>query len=252
MLKRRRGNLAAALACAFALMLLAGCHASATVAVRMKADGSGTAAVSVTVDRAARLALAGAALRPGATTPDVPLDDLRAHGWSVSRWRPSAGGGATIDLSKPFVNEAQLASVLAELDGTDGALRDPRIVRERGLLHDRDGVSVLVDLGHLRAGVAGDAELAKRLRAAGIDVSALDRGLRSRIKESFDLTVRLVLPDGSDTTARFTPGEQHRVAIARATEHTGRRNALVGAAATALLGLAFFVTAALHARRSRR
>jgi hypothetical protein len=120
------------------------------------------------------------------------------------------------------------------------------------LLRDRDGVSVLADLSHLRAGVADDDVVAARLRAAGVDVAALDAGLQARIKGSFDLTVRVTLPDGTDTTVRVAPGEQRRVAVASTTEHSGRRVALGAAAAAAVLGLALFVVASVHGRRSRR
>lgn len=248
---RRRARLVVAGACALLALLLAGCHASATVAIRVRRDGRGTVTVGVSLDREARLALAGAALNPGASTPDVPLDDLRTAGWSVSAWRPSEGGGSTAKLSKGFTGGAGLASVLAELDGEGGALRDPHVVRERALLRDRDGVSLLVDLGHLRTGVADDDALASRLRAAGVDVAALDAGLQARIKGSFDLTVRVELPNGTDTTVRVAPGEQRRVAVSSTTD-PGRRFALVGAVTAALLGLALFLVASADARRSRR
>jgi hypothetical protein len=241
--------------CAAAALLLAGCHVSATVAIRVGADGRGAVSIAVVLDREARLALAGAALKavkPGSSTPDVPLDDLRAHGWSVSSWRPAPGGGAALQLSKPFVGGAGLASVLAELDGRDGALRDVHVVRERALLRDRDAVSFLADLTHLRAGVADDHALAARLRAAGVDVAVLDAGLRARIGSSFDLTLRVELPDGSHTTVRVKPGGRRHVAVASTTSHPGRRLALAAAGAAALLGFVLFLLAAVNARRARR
>jgi hypothetical protein len=249
---RRRARLAAAVACALGALLLAGCHASATVAIRVGENGRGTVTVAVALDREARLALAGAALKSGATTPDVPLDDLRSSGWSVSAWRASGGGGSTVKLSKPFVGSAGLASVLAELDGKDGALRDAHIVRERALLRDRDSVSLLADLSHLRAGMADDKALATRLRAAGVDVDAIDAGLQARVKGSFDLTVRVELPDGTDTTVKLKPGDQRRVAVASVTDHDGRRAVLVGAGAAVVLALLLFAVASFSARRARR
>jgi hypothetical protein len=249
---RRRARLAAAVASACCALLLAGCHASATVAIRVRADGRGTVAVSVVLDHEARLALAGAALKPGATTPDVPLDDLRTSGWSVSTWRPVEGGGSAITLSKGFTGSAGLASVLAELDGKDGALRDVRIVRERALLRDRDRVSLLADLGDVRVGISDDEALAARLRAAGVDVAAIDAGLQARVKSSFDLTVSVELPDGTDTTIRVEPGDQRRLSVASTTDHPGRRFALIAAGAAALLGVVLFGFASAHARRSRR
>ena len=69
---------------------------------------------------------------------------------------------------------------------------------DRALLRDRDGVSLLADLSHLRVGVADDAALASRLRAAGVDVAAIDTALRSRLG-SFARCLRSVeLPDGTE------------------------------------------------------
>jgi hypothetical protein len=260
MMRRVRGHRRARLAagaCALGALALCGCRATATVAIRMRADGRGTVSVSVVLDREARLALAGAAVSPRAAVspdamPDVPLDDLRAHGWSVSPWRLAAGGGASIALSKGFTGGAGLASVIAELDGRDGALRDVHVVRARALLRDRDAVSLLADLSHLSAGVADDHALAARLRAAGVDVAALDKGLRARIAGSFDLLVSVELPDGTHTTVRVEPGKRRQVAVATTTPHPDRGRALVAAGLAVVVGLALFVIAAVHARRARR
>src|SRR5260221_8884827 len=181
---RRRGRLAAAGACALGAVILAGCHTSAKVAVRVRADGSGTIDVDVALDRAARVAVAGGSSKPG--LPDIPIGDLRTRGWTASE-RAAPGGGEVVRLEKQFVGEAGLTAAFADLDGRSGALREVRVVRTRSLLRDRDGVSLVADLRNLRAGVADDPALAARLRAAGIDVAALDAGLSARIKSSFDL-----------------------------------------------------------------
>ncbi len=245
---RRRPRVAAVVACAFGALLLAGCHASATVAIALHADGRGTVTVGVTLDHDARVALAGS---PSAM-PHVPLDDLRAHGWTVSSWRSASNGGASIELSKPFTGSAGLASVLSELDGRDGAVRDSSVVRERTLLRDRDGVSLLVDLSHLRVGVADDAALAARLRAAGVDVAAIDKGLQSQLGSSFALTVRLELPDGKHTTVHVAPGQRRAVTATGTADHTGRLVALVAAGAAALLGLVLLVASSLRRRPRHR
>lgn len=241
---RRRARLAAAGACALAAIVLGGCRATATVTIRVERDGGGTVAVAVRLDGAARHALASAAAPAAANAnamPDVPLDDLRERGWTVSPWRPDSGGGASIALSKGFVGGTGLASVLADLDGREGALRDVRVVRSRTLLRDRDSVALLADLRHLDAGVAADAALAARLRAAGVDVAALDAGLRARIGSSFTLSVDVELPDGTHETVRVKPGEHAALAVGSTATHTGRRLALVAAAVAAFLGLVLFV-----------
>jgi hypothetical protein len=257
---RRRARLAAVGACLVGALLLSSCRAHATVAIRVARDGTGTVGVTVVLDRAARLALAGAALSPAVTAtptaaaaalPDVPLADLRGHGWTVSSWHPSAVGGATVVLSKGFTGEAGLASVLAELDGRDGALRDAHVTRSRALLRDRDSVSLVADLQKLDTGVADDQVLAQRLRGAGVDVAALDAGLRSHLGSSFDLTVTVSLPDGAHTLVTVAPGATRTVAAAETSTHFGRFVALLVAAGAALLGLLLFAAAGLNARRTR-
>jgi hypothetical protein len=246
---RRRARLAAAVACALGAVLLAGCHASATVAIRVKSDGSGTVAVDVALDHDATVALQGGVAKPG--VPVIPLADLRAGGWSTTVVA-AAQGGTRVELEKPFTGGAGLASALAQLDGRDGAVRDVSLVRKRSLLRDNDAVSLLVDLTRLKSGVSDDAALAARLRSVGVDVASLDAGLRARIKGSFDLTVRVELPDGTHTAVRVEPGEQHRVSVASTVEHTGRRAALIAAAAGAVLGFALIVLAAVRSRRRRQ
>jgi hypothetical protein len=247
-LTRRRARLAAAGACALAAIVLGGCRATASVAIRVDRDGRGSVAVAVRLDREARRALVGEAA-PASAMPDVPLDDLRARGWKVSPWSPDSSGGASIALSKGFVGGPDLASVLAELDGRDGALRDVHMVRSRALLRDRDSVSLLADLGRLDAGVASDAALAQRLRAAGIDVAALDAGLQARLGTSFTLSVGVELPDGTHETVQVKPGARATLAVESTATHTGRRFALGAAAVAAFLGLVLF---AASWRRSYR
>jgi len=240
-------------ACLLLVVGLGACKASAAVTIRVRGDGTGTVTVAVALDDAARRAVAGSALTGGRSTlPNVPLGDLRAHGWSVGAWRASAGGGATIALTKSFTGESGLASVLAELDGRAGALRGAKLERSRSLLRDRDSVSVVADLRHLDAGVAGDRALAARLRAAGVDVDALDRGLTTRIGRAFALDLTIVLPDGARTEATLKPGATRTVSVASTSTNTGRIVALVAAAGAALLGVLLFLIAALNLRRARR
>jgi hypothetical protein len=228
--------------------MLGACHASASVAIRVHPDGSGTVTVAVTLDRAARVALAGSST----AQPNVPLSDLRAHGWSVGSWRNGANGGTSIALTKGFRGASGLASVLSDLDGRDGALRNARLTRSRSLLRDRDSVSLLADLRGLKLGVADDAQLASRLRAAGVDVDALDRGLQSQLGTAFDLSVDVTLPDGAHRAVDLKPGSMREVSVTRTSTHLGRLLALVIAAGAALLGLLMLLAAALNARRTRR
>jgi hypothetical protein len=252
---RTRARRLGALSLASWAVLLGACHASTTVAICVRADGTGSVTVSVTLDRSARVALAGATTSTSSSStalPAVPLGDLRAHGWTVGSWRATAAGGAAITLSKGFTGAAGLSSVLAELDGRNGALRDSQLVRSRSLLRDRDSVSVVADLRELSVGVKGDAGLAARLRAAGVDVDALDRQLQAQLGSALDLTLELTLPDGTVKSVAVKPGTTQTVSVASAGTHYGRLLALVVAAGAAFLGLLMLLAAALNARRARR
>lgn len=229
-------------------LLLGACHASASVAIRVHSDGKGTITVAVSLDHSARVALAGS---PTAQ-PNVPLADLRAHGWSVGSWRATANGGSAISLSKSFTDQAGLAAALADLDGRNGALRDAHVVRTRSLLRDRDSVSFLADLRGLSTGISNDHELVSRLQNAGVDVHALEQGMQAQLGRAFDLSVDIVLPGGARTSVVMKPGDHHEVSVASATTHLGRLFALLLAAGAALLGLLMLLVAALNAGRARR
>src|SRR5262245_56575128 len=87
----------AGLVCVAAL-LCAGCKVDARVDVTLRADGSGTVTARIALDRDAVRELT----RHSSLAQAVPLDDVRAAGWTVSGWRTS-DGAATITLSREFV-----------------------------------------------------------------------------------------------------------------------------------------------------
>jgi hypothetical protein len=227
-----------------AVVLLAGCKVDARVDITLRADGSGTVAVKVTLDAEAVQKLTTG----GSLASAVPLDDLRHAGWRVSSWKRSASG-ASISLSSSFVGQADLARRLADLTGPDGALRDPRITRTRGWFGSSDKIAVTVDLRDLDAGVKSDAELAQRLEAAGLDVDTLDAQLRGQLRDALQVTVRMRAPGG-----RFQPtgfrGDGHGTIFASQSQTHVRRIVLLAIGATLLL-LALLVTGASLRSRSR-
>ena len=225
----------------------ASCKADVRVDVTLHQDGSGTVT--------ARVALDGDAVQQLTTTgplaKSVPLDDLRAAGWRVSPWRVDSHG-AVITLSHPFVGQDDLARRLEDLAGRNGVLRDARITHQRGWFHSSDAVSVTVDLRALSAGVASDAELAARLRAAGVDVAALDRRLQSELRNSLTVQVVVHAPAGHTHSVTVKPGGQAR-ASASATRFDLNRVITLGLGATlGFLALLFLTAAGVGKRRDRR
>jgi hypothetical protein len=225
--------------------VLAGCKVDARVDVTLHADGSGTITARVTLDHDAVQRLT----RHAPLTKAVPLDDVRAAGWTVSGWK-TAGGAATVTLSHDFVGQADLARRLADLVGPTGVLRDAHLTRTRGWFDAKDTIGLTGDLRHLATGVKADAALSRNLKAAGVDVNALDAQLRSQLDRAFTLTVAVHAPNGQTKTVELRAGDQASVAASSTRAHTARAGLVV--VGIGLLVLALVLTAVSWAATSRR
>jgi len=230
---------------ALAALLCAGCKVDARVDVTLHADGSGTVRARVALDADAVQRLT----RHASLDKAVPLGDVRAAGWAVSGWTTS-GGAATVTLSRDFVGQADLARRLEDLVGPTGILRDARLTRSRSWLTAKDSIAVTGDLRHLSTGVKSDAQLARNLTEAGVDVNALDAQLRSQLGRAFTLTLAVHAPDGRTQTVELRAGDQATVAASSTRTHAARvALAIVG---FGLLVVALVLTAASLASTSRR
>lgn len=89
-----------------------GCRARADVLVAVEPDGSGTVAVTATLDP-------DAVAQVGDVAAAVKVDDLRSAGWKVVGPK-KAGADTFITVSKPFAEASRLGAVLEELGGPDG------------------------------------------------------------------------------------------------------------------------------------
>ena len=230
---------------ALAALLCAGCKVDARVDVTLRADGSGTVSARVTLDADAVQRLT----RHAPLDRAVPLDDVRAAGWTVSGWKTS-DGAATITLSHDFIGEADLARRLADLVGPTGVLRDAHLTRSRSWLSAKDSISVTGDLQHLSTGVKADAALSRNLAAAGVDVNALDAQLRSQLDQAFSLTLAVHAPDGRTQTVELRAGDQATVVASSSRTHTSRVGLV--AVGVLLLLVALVLTAASLVATSRR
>lgn len=241
---RRRGLLAALLVFVF---LATGCKVNSTVAVTVDDDGTGLVKLTVVLDPDAI-----AAVEAGATLEErVRLDDVREAGWKVSRWRRLENGNAQITFRKTFAGEAELVSVLAELDG--GAfLGDVELVRDRGLLRSSDGLRVTVDLSSIESGVAGDAGLAERLATSGIDVAAVDASLTEGLAGVLTVALRLKVRDQVEVV-RVAPGKQGTAEVQGSALQWDRVIWLgLGAVSALLAGILLLATLMGRRRRRRR
>jgi hypothetical protein len=234
---------------AFALlafvMVLAGCRVDARVDVRLREDGSGTVTARITLDAdAVRRATTHAAL-----TQAVPFDDVKAAGWTVSPWHTTSSGAATVRLSREFVGQDDLARRLSDLTGPNGMLRDARVSRERGWFRSTDRVSLTVDLHDLPAAVSSDTQLASSLRAAGLDVAALDAQLRDDVRQGLRVRVVVHAPPGHDHGVTVRPGTAATTVAAGGTEVDSARVVTLAAAAVLASAALLLLTVAARSRR---
>ena len=237
---RRVGGLLVA-----AALLCTGCKVDARVDVTLRADGSGTVTARVTLDADAVSRLT----THEPLTRAVPLDDVRAAGWTVSSWKTSADG-ATITASHAFVGQDQLSQLLADLTGKTGVLRDAQLTRSRSWMSAKDSVAITADLRDLSTGLKADTQLANNLAAAGVDVDALADQLQSELHQSFSLTLAVHAPDGATKTVTLRAGDQEQVEATSSRTHTARVVLVV--VGVGLLALALVLTAASLAATSRR
>ncbi|MGO9877703.1 MAG: hypothetical protein ACLPVY_28355 [Acidimicrobiia bacterium] len=226
--------------------LVAGCKVDARVDVTLRADGSGTVTARVALD-------ADAVRRLTPTEPlarAVPLGDVRAAGWKVSSWTAVSGGGDAITLTHDFVGQADLARRLADLVGSTGVLRGPTITHTRGWFGSKDTLAVTVDLRDLSTGLRSDAQLAKQLTFAGVDVKTLDAQLRSQLGNALTFTVRVQAPGGQSQTVQLSSGKQ--ATVSASTSHTYTRRIVLGVTGAGLILVALLLAAGSALVRSRR
>jgi hypothetical protein len=241
---RRRGWVAVVVLA----LVCAGCKVDATTTIALESDGSGTVGVRVRLDPEAVQVVE----RGGGTLEDrIVLDDLRDNGWRLASWERAANGSATLRLSHRFRDGNELSQVLAEMGGPNGVLRDARVIRTRNWLQKRDGVTLVVDLGALKSGVRDDEELANRLRAAGVDVDAVDFILAQQLRQAFSMRMTLAVPSGKRRTFTINEGERQTVNYSSSKFQTNRFALLLIGIMLVFLSLLLYLSASISARRRR-
>jgi hypothetical protein len=228
-------------------LLCTGCRVEASTTIHLNGDGSGVVGVQVRLDRAAvRIVQRGG----GKIGDRIVLDDVREAGWKVQPW-VLLDGGATLRMSHTFRDEEELASVLADLTGPGGMLRDAHLTRTRNALQQRDGVSVVADLTALKSGVRDDKALAAKLQSAGVNVDAVDFVLAQQLRQAFRMQVVLEVPRDKSRTFAVPAGERETVNLTSSKFQTNRFMLIVIGAILVFLALLLYLSASISARRRR-
>jgi hypothetical protein len=230
------------------VVVLTGCRVDTRLDISLRDDGSGTVRTTVTLDADAVQRLGGAS----SLAQNIPLDDLRSAGWTISRWSRGEAGVQSITLSHEFTDQRDLARRLVDLAGPHGILQDVTIRRERGWFHSSDEVGLVVDVRSPSIDIVHDVPLATRLRAAGLDPALLQAQLAVELKSALHVTVVVHLPGGHSETYVAPTGS---IGTVRASDGGTDWNRVVefgiGLALALLAGL-FFLAAGMGVRRNRR
>jgi hypothetical protein len=230
------------------LFALSACRVNTSVTVHVDEDGSGEVTARVVLD-----AEAVKAVGSGAKLADtVRLDDLTEAGWESSGWRRTENGGATLTISKEFARAEEAGNVVAELNGTDGPLRNVAVTREASKFQTEWTFSGVADLKDLKTGVGGDADLLAKLAAERVDVTALDQRLLEQTRDALRLEVVAELPHASASTFRVKPGTI--VVMDESSSHDANFRLLLLLAGIVLVLVAFglLIVGGARERRKRR
>jgi hypothetical protein len=226
-------------------LLGAACEVDADLAIDVNEDGSGTVTARVALDAAAvRAAEVG-----GAKVEDaVRLGDLVDAGWTA-RWRRTRAGGAVLTVRKGFARAEDASSLVAELNGKAGPIRDVTVQRNASTFSTGWSVRGVADRESLQTGVTSDAALVERLSGQRVDVAALDQRLILKVQDALRLRISTDLPNAGAETVRVPAGK--RVAFGQESSATayGRLVLLLAGIAVAVVAVVIFVAGE---RRDRR
>lgn len=212
----------------------------------MHDDGSGTVTVTIDLDADAVRAVER---QGGVLEDEVRVADLPDAGWDVT-WERSDDGGARLRLAKGFGRAEQLASVVEELDGRDGALHDVSVDRDASVLSTTFRFDGTADLAAIETGVTTDPELVASLTNERVDPAALDAQLLSQLRAAFRLSVAVSLPGQDTRTFTVEPGATVRLATDSSVPNWRRAGLLGAAAALALLAVVVLVVGRHNRRRA--
>lgn len=238
-----------------ALVVLAGCRVDGTVEVEVADNGSGTVTVKVSLDDAA-------VARVGDLAGQLRTQDLTAAGWTVSGPSKLGDGRTWITASKPFATPEQLTSVLVEVAGADGVLRDVALVRSSGFARRSWDLTGTIDLSK-GANAFSDGEVAALLGGLplGRDQARLDAEAGGPVAAATSFAFVAALPgsldasgadrvDGGRVTWTASLGSAPRTFAAKGTvvDDAARRWAAI-AVALVVLAVVSALWALVRARR---
>ncbi|MEY2450786.1 MAG: hypothetical protein QOD92_360 [Acidimicrobiaceae bacterium] len=228
------------------------------IGIEVKENGSGTVTVKIGLDD-------DAMKKAPNFQQALKVDDLTAHGWTVTGPVKETDGFTYFSTAKPFANPDEAKQIFAEISGEKGPFRDFSIGRTRSFAHTKFHFSGTVDFtGGIES--FSDSELAQQLdgKPIGEDVKAIEQRIGESLDNVFEIRIAVRLP--GDVTSN-APGQAANGAVwqpklsqpaaitLEASSESTRWFTIVGTAVAIAAGpvlLPIVVTLALFRRRRRR
>lgn len=248
---RRAGR---ALLLVVAGLLVAGCQVRSELNLTVREDGSGVVELAVALDEDAM------SRRPTALE-DLDLSDLRDAGWEIAGPEEEVDGWTWLRARHDFGTPEELGTLVDEIGGEQGPLRDFELRREDAFAESRYDFSGTVDFTAGAASLAQDPELAEALEAEPI--ALLEERLGAAIDEMVQVQVAVRLPGSVESNAptRASNGaawqpsvvERERVELAATgTVSRSERLVWVGVAVAAGFALLLYLLVRFALWRRRR
>jgi hypothetical protein len=166
-------------------LALGACEVRTELNVTVEDDGSGEVEVALGLDEDAL------SRRPD-VFEELDLSDLEDTGWEVRGPATDADGFTWLRVRHAFGAPEELATLVAQVGGEDGPVRDFRLEREDTFAQTRYAFAGTVDFTAGAGAVADDPELAEALGAEPIEL--LERRIGAAVDELVKVQVALRMP----------------------------------------------------------
>ena len=256
MISRRQPRLRLVLLVALVVLSSGACRVRTDIGIEVKENGSGTVTVKIGLDD-------DAMKKAPNFQQALKVDDLTAHGWTVSGPVKETDGFTYFSVAKPFANADEAKRIFTEISGEKGPFRDFSITRSRSFAHTKFHFSGTVDFS---SGIESfsDSELAQQLdgKPVGEDVKAIEQRIGESLDNVFEIRIAVRMP--GDVTSN-APGQAVNGAVwqprlsqpaaitLEASSESSRWFTIAGTAVAMLAALAMVVLLAVRlVRRVRR
>lgn len=224
-------------------VLLTACQVDTVLEVAVNDDGSGTVTVEVGLDAEAYERIPNLA-------EQLRTEDLEEAGWTVTG--PDTEDGITwFRASKPFADPAEGVSVVQEVAGPDGVLKQVELSRTKAIGATDYEFSAVADFADGLESFSDDQITELLGDPFGGNVAAIEQGTGVPATGQMTFTVRTDLPGSAPQTFSLDPTDVERQPVtATSTDPNWPARLLALAAVILLLGAV--TTAIVVGARSRR